>query len=67
MTTQNNIPAGSTICMKSETSNWSADDFATLVRWIDDKKAFVTIHGQDGGDEYVAFANEFELFVPENK
>lgn len=57
-------PEGTTVIMKSDTSNWSAGDFATIVRRVSDNRAMVTINGQGGGDEYVAFACEFEQFTP---
>jgi len=64
MNSSKNLPAGSKIVMISSTSNWSKDDFGTIVRWINDQRAFVTIDGQDGGDEYVAFKGDFVAFVP---
>lgn len=63
MTSSKNAPAGTKIAFTSETSNWSANELGTLIRWVDDTRAFVTVDGRDY-DEYVAFPSDFVAFVP---
>jgi len=64
MNSSKNTPAGTKIAFTSETSNWSKDELGTLVRWVDDTRAFVTVDGRDYDDEYVAFPSDFVAFVP---